>query len=152
MTDLFDTVINSDAADRPPFRQAPPGDYLAKVREVKEVKANSGNRGIELTFTLLEAYHDADMEGVELSKCNLRDTQWVTEAALPYVQERLVRINADTKGVSIREAMEILPGSEVVVKIKHVTENSRGEPLRTPRLEVTSYYTLDWYMTNKRAA
>ena len=153
MTDLFDTVINADAADRPAFRQAPPADYLVVVREAKKIKASSGTPGIQLDFTIRECLSpDANMDGVDLAKCRLSDTLYVTEKTIDFVKEKLVRINSETQGVTLTEAMDVLPGSEVVVRLDHLTTDRNGQTLRTPRLEVKSYYTLGWYMNNRKAA
>jgi len=153
--DLFETVVSETATDRPAFRQAPPGDYLVRVREAKRIKsAAKGTPGIELKFSMLEfvGKGDPDMEGVDLARCRLNDTLWVTENTTQFVAEKLGRISAETVGTTFTEALELLPGSEVVVRLKHITTNKDGEPLNTPRLEVVSYYTADWYMTNKAAA
>lgn len=152
MTDLFDTVISNNAAERPSFRQAPAGDYLAVVQSAKAVKANSGTSGIELSFTLREALTDADMADVDLAKCRCRDTQWITDKALPFVQERLVRITDEVAGISLREALDVLPGNEVVLTVSHETENRDGTKLNTPRLKVDRYYSVGWYMENRRKA
>lgn len=149
MADLFDTVISNTAADRPAFRQAPAGEYLATVQSVKIVKANSGTQGLEITFTMIDPLHPHDMTGVDLSKCRLRDTLWISEKSLPVVQDRLARISKDTVGNSIRDAVDILPGSDVVVSVAHETENRDGTPLNTPRLAVARYYSVDSY---KKAA
>jgi len=77
---------------------------------------------------------------------------WISEKSLPIVQERLARISQDTVGNSIRDALDILPGSEVVITVAHETENRDGTPLNTPRLTASRYYSVDWYMTNKKAA
>lgn len=152
MADLFDTVISDAAVERPAFRQAPAGDYLATVQSVKLVKANTGTQGIEIMFTIMEPMHSEDMTGVELAKCRLRDTQWLTEKTLPFVQERLSRITMEVVGGSIRDAMDVLPGNEVVVSLSHETANRDGTPLNTPRLKVERYYSVEWYTNNKRAA
>lgn len=152
MADLFDTVISETAAERPAFRQAPAGDYLVTVQSVKVVKANSGTQGIELTFTMMEPMHGEDMTGVELAKCRLRDTQWLTDKTLPYVQERLSRISSEVTGGTLRDALDVLPGNDVVVTVSHETENRDGTPLNTPRLRVDRYYSVGWYSTNKKAA
>lgn len=152
MADLFDTVIDATTTDRPAFRQAPIGDYLAVVQSVKPVKANSGTQGIELTFTLIDALHDNDMTGVDLAKCRLRDTQWITDKTMPYVQERLTRIAPEVKSQTLRDALDILPGNEVILSISHETERRDGTPLNTPQLKVDRYYSVEWYTTNKRAA
>jgi hypothetical protein len=152
VVDLFDTVVSNTAAERPAFRQAPAGDYLVIVRSAKVVKANSGTQGIELEFTLVDAMHNADMDGVDMSKCRLRDTQWVTDKTLGYVQERLARISPDTVGNTLRDALDILPGNEVVVSLSHETANRDGTPLNTPRLKVERYYSVEWYTNNKKAA
>ncbi len=152
MADLFDTVVSNTASERPAFRQAPAGDYLVTVAGVKIVKANSGTQGLELEFTMREPMHTEDMTGVDLSKCRLRDTQWLTEKTLPYVQERLARISPETVGNTIRDSLDILPGNEVIVSISHETANRDGTPLNTPRLKVERYYSLDWYGSNKKAA
>lgn len=152
MADLFDTVVSSTTSERPAFRQAPAGDYLVTVRSAKIVKANSGTQGIELEFTMMEPMHSEDMTGVDLPKCRLRDTQWVTDKTIQYVQERLSRIAPETVGNSIRDALDILPGNEVIVNLSHETQNRDGTPLNTPRLKVERYYSVDWYMNNKRAA
>ena len=152
MADLFDYVISDTAVERPAFRQAPAGDYLATVQSVKLVKANSGTQVIEMAFTLMEPMHNEDMTGVELAKCRLRDTQWLTEKTLPFVQERLSRITTEVVGGSIRDAMDVLPGNDVVVSLSHETANRDGTPLNTPRLKVERYYSVEWYTNNKRAA
>lgn len=152
MADLFDTVVSETASERPAFRQAPAGDYLVTVQSAKIVKANSGNQGIELTFTMLDPMHGEDMDGVELHKCRLRDTQWVTEKTLPYVQERLSRITTEVVGETLRDALDMLPGNQVVVNVSHETANRDGTPLNTPRLKVERYYSVDWYTNNKKAA
>lgn len=150
--DLFDTIISNNTSERPAFRQAPEGDYLVTVREAKIITAGTGTKGIEMTFTIQENLNGADLEGVELSKCRLRDTQYVTDKTAEYVVERLGRINPETVGQTIRDSLDLLPGSEVVVKIKHVTHNRQGEELRTPWLEVSGYYSKAWYFDNKMAA
>lgn len=152
MTDLFDAVVTNSAVERPAFRQAPAGDYLAIVQSVKVVKANSGTQGIELTFTMLEPMSNVDMDGVDLAKCRLRDTQWVTDKTLPFVQERLARIAPESVGQTLRDALDILPGNEVVVSVSHETANRDGTPLNTPRLKVDRYYSVEWYTANKQAA
>lgn len=152
MADLFDTVVSETASERPAFRQAPAGDYLVIVRTAKIVKANSGTQGIELEFTLVDPMHGEDMTGVDLSKCRLRDTQWVSEKTLTYVQERLSRITTEVVGETLRDALDMLPGNEVVVALSHETANRDGTPLNTPRLKVERYYSVDWYTNNKKAA
>jgi hypothetical protein len=153
MSDLFESVISNNASERPAFRQAPPGDYFAKVQGVKKVKANSGTQGLELTFTLVEpAQTTLDMEGVELAKCRLRDTIWITEKSLDIAKERLANINSDTQGNTISDALDILPGSDVVVRLSHETQNRDGTVLNTPRLKVDRYYSVAWYTENRMAA
>lgn len=154
MSDLFDSIVNAPA-DRPPFKQAPAGDYLVRVREAKRVKSGQkGTPGIELTHTIIEEVGNsgADFEGVDLARCRLRDTLWVTENTVAFVTEKLGRINAETIGLTLADALDVLPGSEVVVRLKHETENSKGETLNIPRLEVVGYYSTEWYFNNKKAA
>jgi hypothetical protein len=55
-------------------------------------------------------------------------------------------------GGSIRDAMDVLPGNDVVVSLSHETANRDGTPLNTPRLKVERYYSVEWYTNNKRAA
>lgn len=151
--ELFDQIIDNAGAERPAFRQAPVGDYLVVVREAKEVKATkTGNRGIELNFTLLEYLGDGDMAGVDLSKCRLRETLWFTEKSAEFSKEKLLRITPEVVGISPRDALDVLPGNEVVVRISHETENQDGTPLRTPRLKVDRFYSRDWYFANQRKA
>ena len=153
MSDLFETVISNNASERPAFRQAPPGDYFVKVQGAKKVKANSGTQGIELTFTMVEpAQTTLDMEGVELAKCRLRDTIYITEKSLEMAKERLANINSDTQGNTISDALDILPGSDVVVRLSHETQNRDGTVLNTPRLKVDRYYSVAWYTENRMAA
>lgn len=149
---LFDEVISETTVERPSFRQAPEGDYLVTVQSVKLVKANSGTQGMEFTFTINEPMHSADMTGVDLAKCRLKDTAWLTEKTLPYVQERLSRITTEVVGGTIRDAMDVLPGNDVVVSLSHETANRDGTPLNTPRLKIERYYSVEWYTNNKRAA
>lgn len=153
--DLFETVINNVAAERPPFRQAPAGDYLVVVSQAQRVKSGvKGTPGIELKFTMREEVGNsgADMDGVDLARCRLSDTLWVTENTVEFVIEKLGRINSETVGLTLTDALDVLPGSEVIVRLKHVIENSKGETLNIPRLEVVNYYTTDWYFNNKKAA
>ena len=152
MSDLFETVITGSDAERPAFRQAPPGDYLVTVRSAKEVKANSGTKGVELAFTITENLDGTDLDGVDLAKCRLTDTQWVTDKTIDFVRQRFLRISPETEGTTIRDAMEILPGNEIVVRLAHETANRDGTVLKTPRLTVTGYYTVAWYMANKAKA
>lgn len=154
MSDLFNTVISATDSERPAFRQAPEGDYLVTVSAAREVTSSKkGTKGIELTFTMQENLDDgADMEGVDLSKCRLRDTQWITENTVEYVQQRLSRIAPETVGQTFRDSLDILPGAEVVVRVKHITEGRDGKTLRTPWLEVDRYYSKDWYFSQRQAA
>lgn len=153
MSDLFDSIISNAASERPAFRQAPPGEYFVKVQSCKKVKANKGTEGVEIAFTLVEpAQKNLDMEGVELAKCRLRDTIWVTENSLNMVRDKFSRINAETIGNTITESLDILPGSDVVVRLSHETQNRDGSPLNTPRLKVDAYYSVGWYTENRMAA
>jgi hypothetical protein len=150
---LFDTVITASDSEAPAFRQAPEGNYLVTVRSAKKVVANSGTEGIELQFTMMENLDDgADMEGVDLSKTRLRNTLWVTENTVERVRRDLARISPETAGETFTAALDILPGSEVVVRVKHITEDRQGKALRTPWLDVSSYYTKDWYFENRLKA
>lgn len=151
--DLFDTVVSAE--ERAPFRQAPPGHYLVTVRSTKRVKANSGSNGIEVTFTMNEAVGDQDMEGVDLARCRLRDTLWVTQGAQSITSEKLLRMSEETTGQSYAEAMETVIGSQVVVLVSHETHDRSGAELSIPRLKVERYYSTDWWFDpakNKRAA
>ena len=150
--DLFDAIIDNVGAERPAFRQAPVGDYLVVVREAKEVKANSGTRGIELNYTLVEYLGDADMEGVDLARCRLKDSLWVSEKSVEYTKEKIARITPEVVGISFRDALDVLPGNEVVVRVSHETENRDGTPLKTPRLKADRYYSRDWYFNQRAAA
>jgi hypothetical protein len=151
--DLFDKVISETGTDRPPFRQAPPGDYLVTVRSVKIVTANTtGNKGIELTYTMVDPMHGEDMTDVDLSRCRLTDTLWVTEKSLPITQDKLVRISPEIRKMTIRDALDVLPGNDVVLTLSHETVDQKGEELRIPRLKVDRYYSVEWYNNNKKAA
>lgn len=151
MTDLFDTVIEAADADRPAFRQAPAGHYLVSVREAKRRVAATGNSGIQLDFTMLEALDlDVDdLEGVDLAKVRLSDTLYITEASEQYTREKLQRITPDVVKSTYADALEILPGNEVVVKVIQETTDRNGATLRTPRLKITSYYTVKWFYENR---
>lgn len=150
--DFFETVLERSTTERPTFRQAPAGDYLVTVRSVAATSSKKGTQGLKFTFTMREPMHSEDMTGVDLSRCRLEDTQWVTEKTLPYLQERLERISPETVGKSVREAMDYLPGNEVVLSISHITHNDKGEAFNTPILAVDRYYSVDYYMSKKRAA
>lgn len=150
---LFDQVISASDAEAPAFRQAPEGDYLASVKSVRKVKANSGNEGIEVTFTLQEALTPGlDTDGVTLSKCRVRHTFWVTENTREFVARDLARIEPETVGHAFSEAMEMLPSAETVIKIKHITQDRNGRDLATPWLKVGTFYTRAWYFENKLKA
>lgn len=150
---LFNEIITNTESDKPAFRQAPEGDYLVTVRAAKKVQARSGTEGIELQFTLQDAMDpSADMEGVDLARCRLRDSVWVTENSIDIARRTLARINDETVGKTFTDSLDVLPGSEVVVRVKHVTHDREGKELRTPFLEVDRYYTKAWYFDNKLAA
>jgi hypothetical protein len=55
-------------------------------------------------------------------------------------------------GNTLRDALDILPGNEVVVSLSHETANRDGTALNIPRLKVERYYSVEWYMNNKKAA
>lgn len=150
---IFDEVILNTDTDKPAFRQAPVGDYLVTVRSARKTKANSGTEGIAMEFTMQEALTpDLDMDGVDLSRCRLRNTVWVTDKSLDIARRTLARISPETVGKSFTDALDILPGSEVVVKLKHQTEDRDGKPLNIPYLEVDGFYTRDWYYANRLKA
>jgi hypothetical protein len=153
--DLFDTVILDEGdLERPAFRQAPPGDYLVMVRDAKRVKARTGTEGIELNFTIVEALNvDGDMDGVDLSRCRLRNTIYVTANNVDISRSTIRRIMPELTGKewSFATVIDDLPGAEVVVQLSHITEDRDGNPLRTPRLEVEKYFSVDWYNKNSRA-
>lgn len=156
MTSLFDSVMTDDVNERPAYRQAPPGDYLAMVRSAKRVVANTGTEGLELQFTLVDVLNtDGDMDGVELAKARVRDTIWVTENNVEISRNTVMRIMPSLRGTpwGFATIVDELPGAEVVVQLKHVTHDRRsGEELRTPRLEVAKYFSVDWYNEKNRAA
>lgn len=150
---LFDEVIEHTESDKPPFRQAPVGNYLVTVRQARKVKANSGTEGIELQYTMQEALDpDADMEGVDLSRCRLRQTVWISEKSLDIARRTLARIAPETVGQTFTDALDILPGAEVVVTVKHITEDRAGQPLNIPYLEVDRIYSKDWFFANRLKA
>ncbi len=150
---LFDAVIDDVAeTEKPPFRQAPPGLYRAVVRTSKEVTASTGSRGIELQLTLLEPADDAiNMEGVDLARVRLYDRIYFTPNNFEISRQTLRRILPEVVGQSPRQAVDMLPGAEVFVRVKHETEDRNGQPRRIPRLVVTSYISLD-YMAQQAAA
>jgi len=149
---LFVTMISATDAEAPAFRQAPEGNYLVTIRSVRKVKANSGTEGIEIQFTMNENLDEgADLEGVTLSKCRLRDTMWVTENTVERVRRDFVRMEPNTAGKSLTDAMEELPGAEAVVRVGHITEDRAGKPISTPWLEGRAYYSKDWYMAKRVA-
>ncbi len=150
---LFDEVISVTDSDKPAFRQAPEGNYLATVRAARKVKANSGTEGIELQFTMQENLDaGADMDGVDLSRCRLRDTVWVSEKSVDIARRTLSRIAPETVGHTFTDALDMLPGAEVVVQVKHQTTDRNGTPRNIPYLEVKGYYTKDWYFANRMKA
>lgn len=150
---LFDSVIENTESDKPAFRQAPEGNYLVTVRQARKVKANSGTEGIELQFTMQENLDDdTDMEGVDLARCRLRNTIWVSEKSIDIARRTLSRIAPETVGQTFTDALDILPGAEAVVTIQHITEDRNNKPLNIPYLEVKSYYSKDWFFANKMKA
>jgi hypothetical protein len=149
---LFDSVIENTESDKPPFRQAPEGHYLVTVRQARKVKANSGTEGIELQFTMQENLDDADMEGVDLARCRLRNTIWVSEKSIDIVRRTLSRIAPETVGQTFTDALDILPGAEAVVNVTHLTEDRNGKVLDIPYLEVKGYYSKDWFFNNRMKA
>ena len=158
MSDLFDAVIAAgNDVERPAFRQAPPGEYLVKVRSAKNRTSSKGTRGIEVDYTLLEVMHtDGDMDGVDLKRCRLSQTFWVSEASYDIARQQIVRLNPEAREFLTTNPMsqvhEILPGSEAVVRVIHDTVDAEGNERKIPRLEVKAIYSLDWYNQNKRAA
>lgn len=149
---LFDSVIENTESDKPPFRQAPEGHYLVTVRQARKVKANSGTEGIELQFTMQENLDDADMDGVDLSRCRLRNTIWVSEKSIDIARRTLSRIAPETVGQTFTDALDTLPGAEAVVNVTHITEDRNGKALNIPYLEVKGYYSKDWFFNNRMKA
>jgi len=148
--DVFDSIIGKNTSERPAFRQAPPGAYTAMIRSVTKTTSKKNNHGLKLDFTLIEALHDEDMTGVQLSKCRADTVLWLTEAALPYTQSTLRILNPDTNGKTIRDAMDILPGTELVVIVSHRTHDENGEEFKIPWLKIDNTYSVEWY--NKKHA
>lgn len=148
--DVFDKIIGENLSDGPSFRQAPPGAYLAMIRSVTKTTSKLNNPGLKLDFTLIEALHGEDMTGVQLSKCRANTVLWLTPAALPYTQSTLRILNPGTNGKTIRDAMDILPGTELVIIVSHTTHDSNGKELNIPWLNVENTYTVEWY--NKKHA
>jgi hypothetical protein len=156
MSSLFDSVMTDDTTERPAYRQAPPGDYLAMVRAAKRVVANTGTEGLELQLTLVDVLNtDGDMDGVELAKARVRNTIWVTENNVQISRDTILRIMPSLRGTpwGFATIVDELPGAEVVVRLKHITHDRRtGDELRTPRLEVDKFFSVDWYNEKNRAA
>ncbi len=148
---LFDVVIGStpDAGSK---RLPPEGPYLARVRGIKIVDGSKG-QGIRMEFTLLESLHNEDMTGVELSRVRgVSGTVWVTTAALNNTLRILTRINKEVSGKSVREALEYLPSSEVVLDLVHNTRIAKdGVTVEGPFIEVKGYNSVEWYMANRAA-
>ena len=155
MSNLFDDIITaSDQTERPAYRQIPPGRYRAIVREAKEVTANTGNKGIEMVFTVLEPVEPIDLEGSDPAKARLRDTIWITEGTVNSKyppKDKLAAITAEAVGLSYRDAIQVLPGNEVIVNLKHGYTDRNGEPLRTPRLDVVSYVSAEQWDARRAA-
>lgn len=140
-TSFFDEVVGAAK----PFMQAPPGNYLTRVSGAKKVKANSGNIGIELNFALLENLDGQDMTDIDLGRCRMSRTLWTDPASADITRQRLRTINADTAKLTGDAAIEVLPGSEVVVAVEHITTNQKGEPLNIPRLNPTKFWSVSYY-------
>ena len=149
---LFDSVIENTESDKPAFRQAPEGHYLVIVRQARKVKANTGTEGIELQFTMLENLDDADMTGVDLSRCRLRSTIWVSEKSIDIARRTLSRIAPETVGQTFTDALDTMPGAEAVVNVVHLTKDRNGNVLNIPYLEVKGYYSKDWFFNNRMKA
>lgn len=135
--DIFDTVLG----DIPEPKYAPDGKYRALIREVKAAEnPNTGNKGRELDFRLLEALSGQDTTGVELSEERVRDTIWVTEKSAFIARETVQKMAPDLlPTVPLKEAFEQLRGREVVIHLKKITTDRTGKPLRFPRLQVDGY-------------
>lgn len=150
---LFDEVIENTESDRPAFRQAPEGNYLVTVRQARKVSAKTGTEGIELQFTMQENLDpSADMDGVDLSRCRLRETIWVSEKSIDIARRTLARISPETVGKTFTDALDILPGVELVAEVKHITEDRNGQPLNIPYLEVNKMFSRDWFFANRLKA
>lgn len=146
---FFDEIVGKERA---PFRQAPEGIYLVTVKSARRVKANSGNEGIDIAFVLNENLDGADLEGVELGRCQMSTTFWTDAKSEQFTRDRLRYINPETAGLTGAEALEVLPGSQVVVQIAHETHNRKtGEPLNTPRLKPIKFWSTDYYFNKKVA-
>lgn len=141
---LFDEIITE--TEREPFKQIPQGFYRVRVRDAQRVKSQGGTDGIRLNFDILQALEvegDDVPDDNRLGRARLSDTLWISEATLNSKyppKDKLAAINPDVVGMSYAESISVLPGSEVVVRLKHVTVDRNGETLRIPRLEVVAYY------------
>lgn len=140
-TSFFDEVVGESK----PFIQAPPGNYLVRVTSAKKVKANSGNLGIEINFALVENLDGQDMTDVDLGRCRMSRTLWTDPASADITRGRLRAINPATAKMTGTDAIEVLPGSEVVVAVEHITEGKDGQPLNVPRLNPVKFWSLDYY-------
>src|SRR3990167_10481836 len=69
------------------FKRAPDGKYLAIVTgyDPNVKNPNNGNEGFKIQLALTEARGDQDVNGVELEKIKVSDTQWWTQESASVV-------------------------------------------------------------------
>lgn len=137
---IFDTMVDFDNVKE--FKRAPDGKYLAIVTgyegDVKNPK--NGNEGFKVKLALQEARGGQDLDGVDLSKIKVTDTQWWTNESAPIVTANFFRkVLPDKAGQhSLAEMLDAVVGQPVVVDLyRRDFKDKKGKPGSV--LEVANY-------------
>lgn len=141
--DIFDMTIEpgDDSADS--RRPCPDGKFLAIVTSVEKAEnPNNGNQGLEIKLALREALGGQDMTGVNIERVPVKNTVWVTERSRNVARDRVfynIMPEERGKALNVKQFAEDAIGRSVIVNLQATTEDRQGNPLKFPRLDVTSY-------------
>jgi hypothetical protein len=117
----LDDILDMDASDIVEPRKAPPGNYLAEIRNYKFAELPNENETPvgDLEVILLEPLDGQDMTGVNTAR-PLEWRGWLTEDGVPVVKSTMRRILGDAIDGMPKPRMwyENAVGQRIVAKVE----------------------------------
>lgn len=137
---IFDTMVDLDNVKE--FKRAPDGQYLAIVTgyDPNVKNPNNGNEGFKIQLALTEARGGQDVEGVDLEKIKISDTQWWTQESASVVTANFFKkVLPDAAGqMKLADMLDEAVGKPVIVNLyRRDFKGKNGKPGSV--LEVASY-------------